>query len=218
MSTDYTNTTPTFTNINCDVSGLISTSNANKSIMLKKTRNTRPCLSCSKARKKCELVEGSYPCKRCIHRLASGDTDCLICAPSQRRPGSRYRKFRSASEQQMRQLVLESSHRSNEPPAFPAANEEAAAEDCSWIQYDGTQGGFANNQVEQQAPVSWGDGQVGHITSRGDVEFDTSKFIPLTEILEQPPVDFSWSLRINGATEPSLNARNCSSLRAHVIA
>ncbi|KLO07668.1 hypothetical protein SCHPADRAFT_945083 [Schizopora paradoxa] len=50
-------------------------------------KNMKPCIACSKARKKCELVEGTYPCKRCTDRFLRDTSKGINCIPSKRRSG-----------------------------------------------------------------------------------------------------------------------------------
>ncbi|KLO07664.1 hypothetical protein SCHPADRAFT_1001491 [Schizopora paradoxa] len=101
---------------------VLDTTNAVNASKEPLSKNKRPCIACSMARKKCELVEGKYPCKRCLDRFIKGTTNSILCEPSRRR--SRFRKNDKASELTGKQ---------------------------QWMSYNGAQEIFVNGNVAPQA-------------------------------------------------------------------
>ncbi|KLO07675.1 hypothetical protein SCHPADRAFT_932284 [Schizopora paradoxa] len=101
-------------------------------------KNMKPCIACSNARKKCELVEGTYPCKRCTDRFIQGVSKDINCVPSQRRPGLR----------------------NGGVPNALNGGQTSFADHLQWIPYYGPQDISANDTVAVAPPVP-----LPHVTS-----------------------------------------------------
>ncbi|KLO07666.1 hypothetical protein SCHPADRAFT_945081 [Schizopora paradoxa] len=154
-----------------------SSSEDAKDIPKKSTKlNMKPCQSCKEARKKCDLFEGAYPCKRCLDRFFKGVTSTIVCGPSQRRSRSRKNDLGNGLLTAM--------------DAFPYST-------AQWILYNDTQGNLANDFVTTSAIIQGQnhEGFTGATTGNsqqfalsGDIESATGT----AEVGQESSANSSW--------------------------